>query len=57
VDPEETTKFAQEAQKDAITVAARLTGHILNEIVDHTHTHFEYKIPGHANLPTGYSSC
>ena len=33
VDREETTKFAQGVQKEAITVAARLTGLILNEVV------------------------
>jgi hypothetical protein len=38
VDPEETTKFAQGAQKEAIIVAARLTGLILNEVVGHTHS-------------------
>ena len=38
VDPEETMKFAQGAQKEAITVASRLTGLILNEVVGHTHT-------------------
>jgi hypothetical protein len=36
VDPEETMSYAQEAQKDAITVAARLTGIILNEVVGRT---------------------
>jgi hypothetical protein len=37
VDPEETMKCSQGAQKEAITVAARLTGLILNEVVGHTH--------------------
>ena len=36
--PEETTKFEQAAQKEAITVAARQTGLILDEVVGHTHT-------------------
>jgi len=38
VNPEETMKFAQGAQKEAITVAARLTGLILNEVVGRTDT-------------------
>ena len=38
VDPEETTKFAQGAQKEAITVAARQTGLKLSEVVGHSHT-------------------
>jgi exopolysaccharide biosynthesis predicted pyruvyltransferase EpsI len=38
VDSEETTRLIQGAQKEEITVAARLTGHILNEILGHTHT-------------------
>jgi hypothetical protein len=38
VDPEETTKFAQGAQKEAITVAARRTGLILTDVVGHIHT-------------------
>jgi hypothetical protein len=38
VDPEETKKFAHGARNEAITVAARLTGLILNEVVCHTHT-------------------
>jgi len=38
VDPEETTRLTQGAQKEAITVAARLTGLILNEVVGGTHT-------------------
>jgi hypothetical protein len=33
VDSEETTQFAQAAQKEAITVAAQLTGLILNQEV------------------------
>jgi hypothetical protein len=38
VDPEEIMKFTQGAQKEAITVAARLTGLILNEVLGHIHT-------------------
>jgi hypothetical protein len=38
MDPEEITNFAQGAQKEAITVAARLTGLILNEVVSFSHT-------------------
>jgi hypothetical protein len=38
VDSEETTRFAQGEQMEVITVGARLTGLILNEIVGHTHT-------------------
>jgi len=38
VDPDETTKFTQGAQKESITVAAGQTGLILNEVVGHTHT-------------------
>jgi hypothetical protein len=33
VDPEETTKLKQGAQKEANTVAAQLTGLILNDVV------------------------
>jgi len=42
VDPEETTRFAEEAQKEAITVAARLTGLIFNEVVGCTNTFSVY---------------
>ena len=35
---EKKTRFAQGAQKEAITVAVRLTGLILNEDVGGTHT-------------------
>ena len=38
VDPEEKTRLTQGAQKEAITVAARRTGLILNEVVGRTHT-------------------
>jgi len=38
VDPEETTTLTQGAQKEGITVAAPLTGLILNEVVGRTHT-------------------
>jgi hypothetical protein len=38
VDPEETTRLTQGAQKGGITVAARLTGLILNKVVGRTHT-------------------
>ena len=38
VDPEETTKFAHGAQNEAITVAACLTGLILNEVL-RSYTH------------------
>jgi hypothetical protein len=38
VDSEETTRLTQGAQQEAITVAARLTGLILNEVVGCTHT-------------------
>jgi hypothetical protein len=37
-DPEETTRFAEGAQKEAITVAAQLTGIILNEVVGRIYT-------------------
>jgi hypothetical protein len=37
VDPEETTRLTQEAQKEGITVAARLTGLILNKAAGRTH--------------------
>jgi len=38
VDPEQTMRLTQGAQKEAITVDAGLTGLILNEIVGRTHT-------------------
>ena len=38
VDPDETMKFPQAARKEAITVAARLTGLILNDVV-RSYTH------------------
>jgi len=38
VDSEEAMKFAQGAQLEAITVAARLTGLKLNEVVGRPHT-------------------
>jgi hypothetical protein len=38
VDSEETTKCAQGAQKEAITVAVRLTGLILNKVAGYTRT-------------------
>jgi hypothetical protein len=37
VDPEETTRLTEGAQKAGITAAARLTGFILNEVVGPTH--------------------
>jgi len=38
VDSEETTKFTQGAQKEAIAVAAQETGLMLNDVVGHLHT-------------------
>jgi hypothetical protein len=38
VNPEETMKFAQGAQQEAITVGAQLTGPILNEVEGRLHT-------------------
>jgi len=38
VDPEETTKFTQGALQETITVAARLTGPILNEVAGGSQT-------------------
>jgi hypothetical protein len=49
-------KLKQGDQKEAITVAARLTGLILNEVVGCAHTS-GVPMPRHANLSTGYSSC
>jgi len=43
VDSEETTKFTQGAQKEAIAVAAQETGLMLNDVVGHLHT-FSVKI-------------
>jgi len=57
VDPEETTKCTQGAQKKAITVAAWLTGPHIEWSAGSTHKHFVCKMLCHANLPTGYSSC
>jgi hypothetical protein len=49
-------KLKQGDQKQAITVAARLTGLILNEVVGRAHTS-GVPMPSHANLSTGHSSC
>jgi hypothetical protein len=38
VDPEQTLMLTHGAQQEVITVAARLTGLILNEVVGYTHT-------------------
>jgi hypothetical protein len=38
VDPEETMRLTQEAQKEGITVAAQRTGLVLNEVVGPAHT-------------------
>ena len=38
VDPEETQRLTQGAQKEGITIAARLTGLMLNELVGRKHT-------------------
>jgi hypothetical protein len=38
LDPEDTTKFAQGAQMQPITLTARVSGLILNEVVGLTHT-------------------